>query len=158
DVIVIAALAPPVGKPGKRLGDERRHRDRPNLARLRRGKAGFGVTGRDSYVPPREVDVPPPQGDELAPAPASAGGRQADGRRRLGRSRAHQSMDLLGREDVDLTPHPLRRLLDRANRVAGKLPDALSAAHDAVENREDLLARPVGHLLLSARWSGSRAS
>src|SRR5688572_26377977 len=68
--VVIVGEEPALAEARENLGDSRRHRNRPDPAGLRRGEVAIGVARADADRRAGEIDVSPPEGDELALAQA----------------------------------------------------------------------------------------
>jgi hypothetical protein len=145
DQVVVAGEELSLAEPGERLPDLRRHRNRADLAGLRRREVAVRVAGSDANGGAGEVDVSPAERDELALAEAGECCGEEDRCVLLGVRRSDESHDLLGREDLDLRLGRGARLLhvgDRIGRQAIQLPRSL---HDAVEDRDRLLPRAICH-------------
>jgi hypothetical protein len=143
DEVLGAREMPATAEPGESLCDLRRHRDRAHLAGLRPREDAHCVACPDADRAPLEVDLSPPEGDELAAPQPGEGCGEEDRGVLLGRSRAHESRDLVWREDLDLTRLALRRLLDIVDRVRRQAPDLTRTHEDAVQHSEGLDPRAL---------------
>ena len=143
DEVVVGRPVLAVGEPGEGGRDVGCHRDRADVAALRRREAAAGEGPADAHARGGEVDVSPAESDELAAAEAGERGREEDRRVLLGLGRPDEGPDLLGGEDLDGGRLAEAGLLDVGHRVVAELVDPTSAFEHAVEDREDLGLRSV---------------
>jgi hypothetical protein len=144
DEVVLVGEVLALAQPCECLRDPRRHRDGADLARLRRRKVAVRVARADADRRAGEVDVSPAQRVPLALAETREGGGEVERGVLLGVGGAHLRHDLLGREDVDLGTQGGAGLLDVGDRIGRQAVELARPLHDAVEDRDRLLARAIG--------------
>lgn len=113
-------LAGPVGassEAGQSVGDVGRHRHGTDLARLRCRQLTTGVAGGDSDRRSGEVDVSPPEREQLASAQIRERRDEEDRGVLLGGGAADEGQHLLRREHIDVAACALAVLFDRSHRV-----------------------------------------
>ena len=95
---------PPVApsQTGERLGDIGREWDRAKLAALRRRNLAQGIARASADRRAGEVDVAPPQRQQLAPAQSGERGGQVDRAVLLTSRRTHERPHLFRSEHVDI--------------------------------------------------------
>ena len=157
DEVVLVGEVLALAEPRERLGDLGRHRDRADLAGLRRGQVAVGVAGSDADGRAGEVDVSPAQRDELALAEAGERGGEEDRGVLLGLGGADERHDLLRGEDLDLGSRGGAGLLDVGDRVEREAVELSGSLHAAVEDGDRLLSRAVGHLPVRVDLGGRPA-
>ena len=143
DEVFLAGELLALAEPGERHRDLVDHRDRPGSPRLRAALPADREAPDDARRLCREVDLAPPQRQQLAHAQARKGGGEQDCPLHLARRRADERAYLRRRQHVDVRPLAYARSLHERHRVGRKPIDLHRALEDSVQNDQVLLDRPV---------------